>query len=271
MAWIAKIWQSLKRTAVRIDMYIIIPFSQWIITRLSRRTRTRLRAYRQLTGEDTSGWKDRTLEDFRDWIEGLPDMPSPEAEAPEACDLFTLLAEFSALRQEIRLQSRQQSKSAKRFDAFVGSYRETTDLLKNITDEYRQKNQDIASLESDIRKDVERNTAKYFLDVRDALRRGLQAARTAEDTAWFRRKKTDRINGMIEGYEMTLRRFDRALAAVNVFPIEAMHQPFNPATMKAVETREASDVEKGIVIEEQLGGFMIDNEILRTAEVVVSK
>jgi molecular chaperone GrpE len=45
------------------------------------------------------------LNDFRSWLEELPKMPPP-AEAPPPVDLYTLVAQFTALRQEVNLQTR---------------------------------------------------------------------------------------------------------------------------------------------------------------------
>ena len=52
---------------------------------------------------DHENWKQKALVDFKNWLDDLPDT-QPVAEDPhmDACDLYTLLSEFSALRQEIR-------------------------------------------------------------------------------------------------------------------------------------------------------------------------
>ncbi len=76
-------------------------------------------------GED---WKRQALEDFRRWLDAVGDEP-PEPEEPNTadCDLRDLFAEFAALRQEIRLQNREQARAgrelaaaAERYDAATG-------------------------------------------------------------------------------------------------------------------------------------------------------
>jgi molecular chaperone GrpE (heat shock protein) len=272
MSVLHKIYQWIRSIFIAIDRHIIIPFSQWIIKRLSRRTRARIRALHMLP-EGMPEWKDKTLEDFRCWLDTLPEgPPSNDTVSPEACDLYTLLAEFSALRQEIKLQNRQQSKSIKTFTTFMDSYEGIVASFKEPADQYRQRMQDIRELENSIRQTVEKNTVRHFLDVRDALLRGRTAARAANhQTSSFFRKKTNHMHGIIEGYNMAIRRFDRALAAMDVYPVETLQRPFDPVTMKAVDTREEPGIENGIVIEEQLGGFTMHDEVLRTAEVVVSQ
>jgi molecular chaperone GrpE (heat shock protein) len=256
---------------VSIDRYVIIPLSQWIIKQVSRRTRARIRALHMLP-EGIPEWKDKTLEDFRCWIDALPEEPpTMDTISPEACDLYTLLAEFSALRQEIKLQSRQQRKSITAFTTFMDTCESMIASFKDSADPYQHHMRDLRELENRIRQNVEKDTVRHFLDVRDALLRGRAAAREATPSFSFFRKKKDPANSISEGYEMAIRRFDRALAAVNVYPVETLSQPFDPVTMKAVDTRKIPGIRKGIVVEEQLGGFMIKNEVLRTAEVVVSQ
>ena len=65
-------------------------------------------------------WKERALEDFREWLDDLPGPAEDGGEdedaeggvgEPHAIDLRDLFAEFAALRQEVRLQNREQSRA----------------------------------------------------------------------------------------------------------------------------------------------------------------
>ena len=50
---------------------------------------------------------DAVLADFRAWLERAPDLGSQPADLPaEPVDLYTLVAQFTALRQEVNLQTR---------------------------------------------------------------------------------------------------------------------------------------------------------------------
>ena len=69
---------------------------------------------------------------------------------------------------------------------------------------------------------------------------------------------------------MALRRFDRALSYLGIEPLETVGRPYDPASMKAVGKRQDESVDDGIVLEEQLTGFIRGPEIFRTAEVVVN-
>ena len=117
----------------------------------------------------------------------------------------------------------------------------------------------------------ETRTVEQFFDMRDSLMRGLEAVRAALDEGvYFRRSSRRRIEGVMEGYEMALRRFDRILIKFGITPIAGVGRPFNPAFMRAVGKRNDPKKEKNIVLEEHLCGFVKGDDVLRIAEVIVN-
>jgi molecular chaperone GrpE (heat shock protein) len=79
------------------------------------------------------------------------------------------------------------------------------------------------------------------------------------------------IESVSEGYEMAIRRFDKLLADVNVFPVEAVGKPFDSRTMRAIDKRSEPDQEKGVVLEELVGGFVSGDDVIRISEVIVNE
>ncbi len=227
-------------------------------------------------GQDLTEWKQTALKDFRFWLEDIPDAVPGETADMDSCDLYTLLSEFSGLRQEIKMQNREQNKTLQTLSSFIGAYQETFEVFK-------ERAEDLATLEERIRQASEKRAVMPFLDVRDSLARGHHGCRdlagaireVANAKGLFRsapkgmNEIVDGMDGITEGYEMALRRFDRALALVNIRPMETLGQPFDPKTMKAVGRRVAADADEGTVIEEHLSGFVREDEVIRTAEVIV--
>ena len=213
-------------------------------------------------------WKEKAFEDFSAWLSALPEKPATEklttgeSATMDSCDLFTLLSEFTALRQEIRIQNREQDKTLSTLTGFIEAFQETSNLFKDRT-------RALSELEENIRKSSEKRTVLPFLEVRDALVRGLGASTAIAASKSFFRPAPRGIEGVVEGYEMALRRMDRALTSVNVMPVETVGKRFDPKTMKAVDKRSASGLENGMIVEELLTGFVRGQEVLRTAEVVV--
>ncbi len=208
-------------------------------------------------------WKEQVMNDFGSWLAELPDIPQEKNGTLDRCDLFTLLSEFTALRQEIKIQNREQSKMLGSFTSFIDTYKEISEL-------FRQRSKELDSLEERIRLESEKKTVKLFLDLRDGLVRGLSAATKAVKSKSFFRTHPKGIEEIVEGYEMAIRRFDRALSMIDIYPVQTVGHPFNPRTMRVVEKDTVKEMEKEIVLEEHVCGFIRNDEVLKIAEVVVN-
>ena len=220
--------------------------------------------------EPGDDWRRSTLEDFRQWLEGQANPPPadvepPDAEPPDECDLHTLFSELAALRQEIRLQNREQSRAGRALASAAAGY-DAARLAGERRDE------DLADLERRVARASEDRVLRSVLEVRDALVRGRAAARELGDRprlAWI---SSRRIAGVAEGYEQALRRFDRVLAGFGVRIVPALGEPFDSRTMHAVAARPGEGAgDKVVVVEEIRSGFTREGEVLRLADVAVSR
>lgn len=208
-------------------------------------------------------WKEKALEDFSAWLNAAPEAESDPDTLVEACDLYTLLTEFAALRQEITRQTRQQRNTLRSQEQWV-------DRFRDIDEQLAARIARLDQVHEDLRQDIEKATALPFLDIRDALVRGETAAGNAARKRGFLRRPPKGMDAVLEGYRMALRRFDRALDRLGIRPIPTTGLPFDPDCMRAVEKRDQADLEPGVVLAEVLGGFTRGDDILRTAEVVVN-
>ena len=95
-----------------------------------------------------------------------------------------------------------------------------------------------------------------FLPVLDNLRR----ATTYEHS-----------EGLREGLGATLKEFESLLASEQLRPIEIAGKPFDPRLAEAIATRAVPDVDDGTVVEEVRRGYLLGDDVLRPALVVVSK
>ena len=256
------IGKFIKRFKRCISDNVFLPLMKWSSAFLS----AKIKAYESDTAEvPASKWKKKVIEDFKAWMTDLPEeMPIDRKVDMDSCDLYTLLMEFTALRQEIKFQNREQNNTLRMQQSFIDSLKETLKLLKDRTSK-------LETLEERIRLASEKKAVLPFLDIRDGLIRGLKAAKAAAATRRLFVRPPQGIEGIVEGYEMALRRFDRALTCVGITPLTALDQPFDPATMRAVGQGNDPRKKAGIVIEEQVGGFVRQDEVIRTAEVIVNK
>jgi molecular chaperone GrpE (heat shock protein) len=215
--------------------------------------------------ERSDEWKQEVMADFRQWLEDLSDEDPPEEEGTSAGgDRRDLFAEFAALRQEIRLQNREQAKAVRELEKAGEVYAAATDLL-----ETRQ--EDLAGFEERIQRTSERGCLVPFLDVRDALVRGREAVDRLRQKRGLLRRVPPGVESVVEGYELAIRRFDRALSQFGVDLVQTVGARFDARTMNAVEARRIIEVEDGVVVEEFLSGFKRGDEVLRPAEVAVNR
>ena len=210
-------------------------------------------------------WKSLVLEDFQQWLKTLPDGRLAEGDVEKAeCDRRTLFAEFASLRQEIRLQNREQVKVVRDLEKVVEVGQASIDWFGRHTE-------GLADFEERIRQATERRCLLPFLEVRDALVRGRDAAAKVAGSRSLFRRPPPGIEGVMQGYEMAIERFDRALALAGVRVIETVGRGFDAESMRAVEIRTVAQAADGMILEEFLGGFIRGNEVLRPAEVVVNR
>ncbi len=243
----------------RIDVEIVIPFLRWFIRVLSKKA-----GPVRSPVEYNAAWKTKALEDFSQWLSEIPDSrPATESATIESCDLFTLLSEFSALRQEIKFQNREQSRAMGNIDELIAGMREAAEMFK-------VKSREIESLEENIRLSCEKRASMPYFDVRDALARGRVAAEAVMSKKSFFRPLPQGMEGIMEGYEMAIRRMDKALANSGIEAVQTVGKPFDAKLMTAIGKKESPGTESGVVIEEVSGGFVRKDEILRTARVIVA-
>jgi molecular chaperone GrpE len=73
------------------------------------------------------------------------------------------------------------------------------------------------------------------------------------------------------GLAATLRGFESALESEGVTPILTTGERFDPRVAEAIGTQQTQDAENDSVIAEAERGYLLDDEILRPAKVIVAK
>jgi len=99
---------------------------------------------------------------------------------------------------------------------------------------------------------------KEMLPVVDNLERAIEHATTQTGT-----------NPIVEGVQLVLRQFTTAFERLDVTPIEAAGQPFDPNLHEAISQQE-SDAPPGTVVQVLQRGYRMSERLLRPALVVVA-
>ena len=199
----------------------------------------------------------------------LDKLDSESLEPDGQTDLFSLFAELSALRTEVKNEARQ-------FGNVTSQLKEAQELLHTshvqLEKELEQSRLNLAAT----RRAVLRSLLVELLDFYDRLSAGQAALNNYRPIkGWFSFKslRQDRnfIQSIREGQAMTLRRLEETLARHQVRPLETLGRPVDPHTMKVVELDHRSDLENGVVTAELRKGFQWGEETLRLAEVKANK
>ena len=235
-------------------------------------------------GERSGGdWKRQALAEFSQWLDELSGPPPAAEQEPDegaaACDLRDLFAELAALRQEVRLQNREQARAGRELAGAAARYDAVNAVLE-------RRDEELAAFERRVARAAENRCLLPVLDLRDALVRGRAAAVRLRKAGRKRRKgrRKERkavrkllrrmrpgIAGVIEGYELAIRRCDRTLAQFGVRGVRTVGAAFDARTMRALDTRRVRQQAEGIVVEEYVSGFVRDGAMLRLAEVAVGR
>lgn len=215
--------------------------------------------------------KTALLERFRAYLEAESDGREgsgagiQDTDEPDAPDLFTLLAELAALKNEVKLESRQVKTALEQFRDLFDSLRQANEHLSAELSRRQQDARDVAL-------NAERDILLELIELRDRLRDGRgQAASYRPNWLAHASGAAEFIAGMTQGLSMNLRRLDETLDRREVRPIQVVGQPFDPRIMRALEVGRDPALPLGTVLAELRTGYRRGESLLRLADVIVNK
>jgi molecular chaperone GrpE len=240
---------------------------------------------------------------FRDWLGqtraeveslGLEPDPLPNESRSEA-GLLRLVEEFTALRHEVKLETKGSRGLQEQVEAILPALRQAIDQFRAVGPKEEQ-----AALAAG------RPLAEAIADLDEALDRGRAEAEKSrarplatsraieadlgtiyEAQPWFRRvglrayhdqvlaivrgragdEHPGLIDALLEGYDLIRARLRRAMDAGQVRRIECIGLAVDPERMTVVEAVDAPDMEPGLVVDEVRRGYTWRGRVLRYAEV----
>ena len=210
--------------------------------------------------------KQALIDRFRGYLDMAEDGEEPPDDPGETADLFSVLVEMAALRSEVRTESRLVKEALEQFRGVFDSLQASQATLQRELDRARTETRDQAQ-------SALRPLLLDVIDLRDRLVAALTLSAAARPRWRDRLWRRDR-SGMAawqEGLRMTLRRLDQVLLDRRVVATQLAGLPFDPRLARAIGTAADSSVAEGTVIKEVRAGFLWDDQVLRTAEVIVSK
>jgi molecular chaperone GrpE len=178
---------------------------------------------------------------------GQPDAAVPEAPvSPEAAAAEVTSTVVGQLQQQLEEKTKENQEN---FDRALRFAAEMENLKKRLERE-----------KAELLQFANENLIKELLPVVDNLELALEHGRQAETPASF-----------LEGIELVLQGFLKALARFGVTPLVAVGQPFDPAYHNALMQEAAPEVPDSTVLKELQKGYMMHSRLLRPAMVVVAR
>jgi len=208
--------------------------------------------------------RDRLLQHFRQYLDSSPPGLDEPSQPEREIDLFTLFTELAALKNEVKLESRQVRRALEHSQELIDGLRESNQQVRNELTRRRQ-------AQDEVRQAAERPLLLELLELRDRIEAALNSVRDYRPGPLSPRRTNRFLAGVGEGMEISLRRLDGLLTRYGVRALDSLGRRLDPDTMQAVTIENREDQEDGVVLAELRKGFLRAGEVLRLAEVVVNK
>ena len=206
------------------------------------------------------------LADFRQWLLALNDDATPSA-MTEPDSIAPVIAEFTALRQDVRLQTK--------------ATRQAIELLQADDEELppdKTMLNTIMGLADALGLGFRQSQATQKL-IDEKLVNVLQTTTTKQ--GWFSRPKPtlmpetittirQQVAGLADGYAMSQRRVEQLLIDNELTRIDCVGEMFDPERMEAISMAQSDD-ESGTVVDELRSGYLWRDKVIRYAQVRVAR
>ena len=230
-----------------------------------------------LAGNDAAAsalanWKDDLRQDFESWLASLEEIPKEDEaldDGADAPDLYSFYEQFAAANAENRKANRrtveafsQWAETLARFEGGLAPLRETAAQIAAAQPKAGE---------------LPRAHCLVLAELLDRMHRLARAFQTppVERKSWW--GGTDHAawqkawSAQRQAHEILVSHFEGLLKQAGVTRIETAGQPFDPAVMLAVTAEPDASRPPQTVLEEVAAGYRRHGELLRAAQVKVSR
>ncbi len=234
-------------------------------------------------------WKKGVEGDFKQWVNDLTEIPEVNL-SPDAPDIYSFYQELCVLRNEIRTGGRRSQEVLTHFGESLSGFQQT---VKNI--ETR-----LCSMDNEKSADGLDTNKSIFVPLVNILERMERLKDRLESPpentiiedchadclkvrfirflekrllsfSYNHKKLEEAWNRFKDGFEITLSHLDSLLKKEGVSRVITIGMPFDPALMTAVAVEYTEKYQEYLVLEEISPGFLLNNFIIKLAEVKISR
>lgn len=198
----------------------------------------------------------------------LIDEPEEETKVPSETEteaeertIETVEAELEELKEDFKKQLEAVAESERE------QYQAERDrLLRTAAEAENSKKRIEADAEKQL-KFANRNLIEGLIPVLDSLEAAIKSASEKVEES----ESSSDFSDFSEGVQLVHKQFMDVLKTHGLTPIQAVGEQFDPNQHEAVIAAESDDVPEGNVIEEYRCGYQLHDQVLRAAQVAVSK
>ncbi len=226
-------------------------------------------------------WRDEIIQQFSGWLYDLTEEEFSELKDDEAAeenniapDLFDLFGELTAIRQEIKIQSKTVQGAGRRLETVNDDLKtEIGEQFKaltntNHTNGFKGKYADHLNAET---------TLIELIFIRDNIIHCLELAETYRipeenipSRPWIK-KPYMAMENMYQSIQRLLRKIDDTLYRLNIHTMVEMGMAFDAGNMKAVAVSKNTGAARGTITEIVRQGYKHNEQILQLPEVQVEE
>jgi molecular chaperone GrpE len=246
------------------------------------------------------------LDRFRQWLVGVraeaatmadaAGLPASEASPPREFGLINLVEEFTALRQELKLQTKSSRALQEQSEALLSGLRQAIEQFRSVTSGEEQAVWDAGRPLAEGLASLDEALERGRLELEKAQRRFVDESPQAMETvldellkrqSWFRRRLFRGYHGqvletlrsknwavrkswfesLLEGYGLVQSRLRRVMQAEAVERIACLGREVDPERMIVIEVVDDPSQHPHTVVEELRRGYTWRGRVVRYAEV----
>ncbi|MDQ6975117.1 MAG: nucleotide exchange factor GrpE [Mariprofundaceae bacterium] len=209
-------------------------------------------------------WKKDLLDNFAQWLDDIDKIPESTTPLVQEPDLGTLLREFTALRQEVKIQARTAGKLAP--------------IVTQVSEDLTKNRQSIDALETvvreklpQIRKEVKRQSIENFFEILAAIKRTANSMEQVKLPILITPSSRKRaLKDLIVPLGLLDGKVNDLMRQIKLEEVAKTGECFNAVHMQVMHTSQ-TDAPDNTVTEVLHQGYLLDGELIRTAEVVVEQ